>query len=146
MSRLRESREKLQEKFRKISASINETDEFITDLMRDELQTMQKNLGSGEEKLDIEVYWVYKWRLKANPIPSFELYKVLFQFTKWHFLSGYMIKASFCYGFFWYLKEVLAELLHLKSCLFSCANIWNHHYKIDIFVKEIYLIIFNQYR
>lgn len=55
MSRLRESREKLQEKFRKISASINETDEFITDLMRDELQTMQKNLGSGEEKLDIEM-------------------------------------------------------------------------------------------
>lgn len=55
MTRLRESREKLQEKFRKISASINETDEFITDLMRDELQTMQKNLGSGEEKLDIEM-------------------------------------------------------------------------------------------
>lgn len=55
MTRLRESREKLQEKFRKISASINETDEFVTDLMRDELQTMQKNLGSGEEKLDIEV-------------------------------------------------------------------------------------------
>ncbi|XP_078337561.1 RPA-interacting protein A-like isoform X2 [Crassostrea virginica] len=55
MARLRESREKLQEKFRKVSSSINESDEFITDLMRDELQTMQKKLCSGEEKLDIEM-------------------------------------------------------------------------------------------
>lgn len=57
MARLRESREKLQEKFRKVRSSINESDEFITDLMRDELQTMQKKLCSGEEKLDIEVIW-----------------------------------------------------------------------------------------
>lgn len=133
MSRLRESREKLQEKFRKISASINETDEFITDLMRDELQTMQKNLGSGEEKLDIEVYWVYKWRLKANPIPSFELYKVLFQFTKWHFLSGYIIKASFCYGFFWLPQRSFSRTLALKVlpfqlCQYLESSLYNRYF------------------
>lgn len=55
LDRLKESRGKLQEKFRNISTALNEKDEFITDLMREELQTMQKNLCSGEEKLDVEM-------------------------------------------------------------------------------------------
>ncbi|XP_048751806.2 RPA-interacting protein B-like isoform X3 [Ostrea edulis] len=55
IARLRESREKLQEKFRNIKSAINEDDEFITDLMRQELQTMQKKFCAGEEKLDIEM-------------------------------------------------------------------------------------------
>jgi DNA-binding ferritin-like protein len=55
ITRLRESREKLQEKFRNIKSAIDEDDEFITNLMRQELQTIQKKLCAGEEKLDIEV-------------------------------------------------------------------------------------------
>ncbi|KAJ8312118.1 hypothetical protein KUTeg_009491 [Tegillarca granosa] len=54
MERLRQSRSKLQDRFRKLSKDDFKDDSFIEDLMREELEVIQKSLYSSSNDIEID--------------------------------------------------------------------------------------------